>query len=212
MPVLWMSFVMLAVVGTLGYNFSVVFPLFVEQGLGGSDATYTFVYAVFSVGALVGALAAANRAEASMRMIVAGSAAFGAAMVLLTFVPNVWWAYPVVLLVGTASIVYMTSTTAIVQVRARPVDARSGARAPDGAAGRHHADRWPDPGSDLRPLRAAHARRRRSGGEPRRSGMGVVDDAPPLGRPGATRGVVAEHGRDLVALPLDPQPSDPRPA
>src|SRR5438309_4902938 len=47
-PELWIPFVMLAVVGTLSYNFTVVFPLFVEHGLGGSDASYTLVYTVFS--------------------------------------------------------------------------------------------------------------------------------------------------------------------
>jgi MFS family permease len=52
-PELWIPFVMLAVVGTLSYNFTVVFPLFVEHGLGGNDASYTLVYTVFSVGARV---------------------------------------------------------------------------------------------------------------------------------------------------------------
>ncbi len=113
------SFVMLAVVGTLGYNFNVVFPLLVVQGLHGSDATYTVVYAVFSLGALVGALVAANRAVPSVALIVGGCAAFGTTMVALTFVPNVAVAIPVVFLVGASSITYMTSTTALVQVRAK---------------------------------------------------------------------------------------------
>src|SRR5947199_262820 len=54
-PELRLPFVMLAVVGTLSYNFTVVFPLFVEHTLHGSDASYTLVYAVFSAGALAGA-------------------------------------------------------------------------------------------------------------------------------------------------------------
>ncbi len=118
-PELRISFIMLAVVGTLAYNFSVVFPLFVEQGLGGTDASYTFVYAVFSVGALVGALATAHRASVGVPMIVAGCGAFGVAMAVLALVPSMPFVYPAVLVVGVTSIIYMTSTTALVQVRAK---------------------------------------------------------------------------------------------
>ena len=119
-PELWVSFVILAVVGTFGYNFSVVFPLFVEQSLHGSDVTFTLIYATFSVGALVGALVAANRGHVTVDLIVGGCAAFGGAMVLLALVPSAAFAFPVVLLVGATSITYMTATTAIVQVRADP--------------------------------------------------------------------------------------------
>src|SRR5579872_304911 len=60
-PELWVSFAMLLVVGTVSYNFTVTIPLFVEQGLHGSDAAYTVVYAAFSAGALVGAVLVARR-------------------------------------------------------------------------------------------------------------------------------------------------------
>ncbi len=120
MPTLWITFVMLAAVGTLSYKFNVTIPLLVEQGLGGSDATYTFIYAVFSVGALVGALGAAHRSDVDLNLVVGGCAVFGLSMVVLSVVPSIGWMYPVILAVGMAAIVYMAATTAIVQVRARP--------------------------------------------------------------------------------------------
>ncbi len=120
MPTLWISFVMLAAVGTFSYEFNVVVPLFVEQGLGGSDTAYTVAYALFSVGALIGALAAAHRSDVDLRLIIAGCAALGVTMVGLALVPSLTWVYPVIVVVGVASIIYMTTTTAIVQVRARP--------------------------------------------------------------------------------------------
>lgn len=231
MPVLWMSFVMLAVVGTLGYNFSVVFPLFVEQGLGGSDATYTLIYSVFSIGALIGALAAANRAEASMRMIVAGCGAFGVVMVVLTFVPNVAWAFPVVLLLGTTSIVYMTTTTAIVQVRATPsmhgrvlalqtvlLIGTTPIGGPIlGAISDRYGPRTPVAVGAVASLGAAAwgwwmMRRHREDlavsdavGPLDVSGSGVVGG----GRLGVMGGLPSEADEPF---PIDPQPSDPRPA
>jgi MFS family permease len=119
-PELWLPFVMLGVVGTLSYNFTVVFPLFVEHTLHGSDTSYTFVYAVFSAGALAGAFVVADRKTVTVRHIVLGAAAFGATMLLLAAAPNVAVTVPIVALLGVTSIAFMTSITAIVQVRADP--------------------------------------------------------------------------------------------
>jgi MFS family permease len=120
MPELWIPFVMLGVVGLLSYNFSVVFPLFVIHGLGGSDATYTLVYTAFSAGALVGAFVVADRVTVGVDNIVRGAAAFGITSLALAFAPNVAATFPIVVLVGFSSIVFMTATTAIVQLRADP--------------------------------------------------------------------------------------------
>ena len=119
-PELWLPFVMLGVVGILSYNFTVVFPLFVEHTLHGNDASYTLVYSVFSAGALVGALVVADRRKVSVDSIVLGAAAFGATMLLLAAAPSVAVTLPIVALVGFSSIAFMTATTAIVQVRADP--------------------------------------------------------------------------------------------
>jgi MFS family permease len=120
LPELWIPFVMLAVVGTLSYNFTVVFPLFIEHGLGGSDASYTLVYTVFSAGALAGALIVADRRKVGVDNIVKGAAAFGMTSLLLAAAPSVAATFPIVVFVGFSSIAFMTATTAIVQVRADP--------------------------------------------------------------------------------------------
>jgi MFS family permease len=119
-PELWIPFVMLGVVGTLSYNFTVVFPLFVEHGLGGNDASYTLVYTVFSFGALIGAFIVADRRKVGVNNIVRGAAAFGATSLLLAAAPSVVATFPIVFVVGFSSIAFMTATTAIVQVRADP--------------------------------------------------------------------------------------------
>jgi MFS family permease len=119
-PRLRISFVMLAIVGTLGYNLGVVLPLLVERGLGGGDAAFTFVYAMFSAGALVSALVVAGRHLVRIRHVIIGALGFGVAMLLLSIVPSVGFAVPAAFLVGLTSILYMTATTAIVQVEADP--------------------------------------------------------------------------------------------
>src|SRR5919206_4056791 len=120
MPDLWLPFVMLAVVGTLSYNFTVVFPLFVERTLHGNDASYTLVYAVFSVGALLGALVVADRRTVRVHDVVVGAAAFGVTMLVMAAAPTVAVTLPVVAVLGFASIAFMTAITSIVQIRADP--------------------------------------------------------------------------------------------
>ena len=118
-PPLWISFMMLAIVGTLSYNFSVTLPIFVTRVLHGSERSYTLLYSVFSVGAVVCTLFIAHRGLTRMRHIILGATLLGVAMLLLAPVSSELVAVPVIFVVGMASILYMTATTAIAQVEAK---------------------------------------------------------------------------------------------
>src|SRR4051812_22261554 len=120
MPDLRIPLIMVAVVGTLTFNFSVVLPLFVERTLHGNDTSYTLVYSVLSVGSFIGALLTAHRKSVEVRHVVTASFAFGCAMFVFAAMPNLLSAFPVALFVGLSSIAFMTASTAIVQVRADP--------------------------------------------------------------------------------------------
>ncbi|HET6815766.1 MAG TPA: MFS transporter [Mycobacteriales bacterium] len=117
-PELRVTFLMLLIVGILSYNFTVVLPLFVERGLHGSDAQFSLLYAVFSGGAVVGTLAIARRSVIRLRTTVISAAALGASMTLTTFAPNIAVAYLAAAVVGGTSVAYMTTTTALAQLRA----------------------------------------------------------------------------------------------
>ncbi len=118
-PILWISFAMLAVIGTLSYNFSVTLPLFVTDGLHGSESIFTLLYAIFSCGAVVCSLIVANRALVGIRHIIYGAVALGVTMLLLAATSGIGIAVPAVFLVGMASILYMTSTTALAQIESK---------------------------------------------------------------------------------------------
>ncbi len=120
-PNLWISFVMLSIVGLLSYNyFSVTLPLFAIRSLHGGDGTFTLLYSVFSAGAVVSALVIANKKLVQIRHIILGAAAFGVTMLGLAAAPNTVVAVPAAFVVGVAAILYMTATTAIIQVEADP--------------------------------------------------------------------------------------------
>jgi MFS family permease len=119
-PELWVPLTMMAVVGTLSYNFQTVFPLFATRDLHGTDTTFTFLFSIVSVGALIGALSVARRRTTSVRAVAIASLGYGLAMTLMAFAPNRWFAYAFGLYLGITSIAFLTSSTAIVQMESAP--------------------------------------------------------------------------------------------
>jgi MFS family permease len=119
-PTLWISFLMLLVIGILSYNFGVTLPLFVTDGLHKANTTYTILYSVMSVGSVITALLVAHRGLVKLRHVIGGAIALGVAMLVLALAQSVAVAAVIAFFVGGASILYTTSTTALVQIEARP--------------------------------------------------------------------------------------------
>jgi MFS family permease len=119
-PDLWVPLVMTALIGTFAFNFAVVMPLFVKKTLHHSDTAFTWLFSVVSVGSLAGALLSARRKKSSLRDVTVGAAMFGSALLAMVFSPNLATSYPIVIFMGFASIVFMTASTSIVQMKAIP--------------------------------------------------------------------------------------------
>jgi len=117
-PELFVPMVMMAVIGTLSYNFQTVFPLFVTRDLGGSDASFTVLFSVVSVGSLIGALVTARREDIDVRRVAHAALAYGAVMAVMAVVPGMAVAVPVGIALGLASITFLVASTAIVQIKA----------------------------------------------------------------------------------------------
>lgn len=117
---LWVPLVMMAFVGTFAFNFQVVLPLFITRDIGGDDTTFTILLSVISLGSLAGALASARRKVIDIRVVSLSALAFGVPLVALAFAPNLLSLFPIGILVGLGSIAFLTSSTAIVQLRADP--------------------------------------------------------------------------------------------
>jgi MFS family permease len=119
-PDLFVPLVMMAAIGTFAFNFQVVVPLLVTGPLGGSESTFTLLFSILSLGSMLGALWTARRTEVSSEQIIVAAAGFGVTMLLLAVAPGLWFAFPAAVLLGIASIAFMTTSTAIVQMRAAP--------------------------------------------------------------------------------------------
>lgn len=111
---------MMAVVGTLAFNFQTVLPLFATRDLGGSDVTFSLLMSVVSLGSLAGALVAARRTNLHVHLVSVAAIAFGVTMLGLALSPGQPVAFAISVAMGFASITFMTTSTAIVQLRADP--------------------------------------------------------------------------------------------
>jgi MFS family permease len=113
--------IMMTVIGTLAFNFQTVLPLFAVRDLHGSTLTFSFLMSVVSVGSLVGALRSAARKHVSVRNVSVSALGFGAAMLALALSRGQPLAFAFGVVMGFTSIAFMTTSTAIVQLRADPM-------------------------------------------------------------------------------------------
>lgn len=119
-PDLFVPLVMMAIIGTLAFNLGTVLPLYTKKTFHGSDTTFTLLYSVVSIGSFVGALVSARRRTITVKSVANGAALFGLSMVGLVVAPTLHFAFPLGVFLGFASVVFMTASTAIVQVKADP--------------------------------------------------------------------------------------------
>jgi len=76
------TIVLVAVVGTLVYNFPTFLTLMASEGFHGGAGLAGFLMAILGVGTVIGGLAAAAWARASARMVIGAAAALGLSLVL----------------------------------------------------------------------------------------------------------------------------------
>jgi MFS family permease len=98
----------------------VVLPLFVVRDLGGDEVLFTLLFSVLSLGSFVGALLVARRTDVQVRSVAVAALAFGVSMMAMAGAPNRAAAFVAAVLMGLASIAFLTSSTTIVQLRTDP--------------------------------------------------------------------------------------------
>jgi MFS family permease len=76
------TIVLVAVVGTLVYNFPTFLTLMASEGFHGGAGLAGFLMAILGVGTVIGGLAAATWARASARMVIGAAAALGLSLVV----------------------------------------------------------------------------------------------------------------------------------
>lgn len=111
---------LMAVVGTLSFNFVVLLPLLAERDLGGSDVSYTILTSFFGVGSLVGSLRMARRDVIDLRFLGESALLLGVASAALAFAPGIPAAAAILVVAGYAGIGILSGGNAVLQVATNP--------------------------------------------------------------------------------------------
>ena len=109
---------MMAVVGTLAYNFSVVLPLLAETTFGGGARAYGGMFSVMGAGAVLGGLVFAARARPTRLLLASAAVAFGLAIGLAAAAPNLALATLAMLPIGAASTAFIATSNSLLQLNA----------------------------------------------------------------------------------------------
>jgi MFS family permease len=116
LPVIRTILVMMAVIGTFTYEFSVSLPLFAEVTFRQGPATYAAMTAAMGLGAVVGGLYTASRGIGSPQRLTIAALLFGATVLLTAAAPTLPLALLALVAVGFCSIGFTSLGNATLQL------------------------------------------------------------------------------------------------
>jgi MFS family permease len=119
-PELLVPLALMALVGTLGFNFQVVLPLLAKFSFDAGAMTYAALVSAMAVGSIVGALVNGHRGRTGPRLIAGGALAFGVAALWAAAMPSLAFEVPALMLLGGASVTFVATINSTLQLAVAP--------------------------------------------------------------------------------------------
>jgi MFS family permease len=119
-PELLIPLVMIAVVGTLAWEFQVTLPLMASKVFHGGAAAYGVMASVMGVGAVVGGLISAGRPRPRARALCLAAIGWGIAILAAAVAPNMPLELAALIFVGYGSITFNSFAKTSLQLAAKP--------------------------------------------------------------------------------------------
>jgi MFS family permease len=119
-PELLVPLALMALVGTLGFNFQVVLPLLAKFSFDSGASAYATLVAAMAVGSIVGALVNGHRGQTGPRLIAGGALAFGVAALLAAAMPTLAFEVPMLMLLGAAAVTFAATINSTLQLAVSP--------------------------------------------------------------------------------------------
>jgi MFS family permease len=111
---------MMALVGTLTFEFEVSLPLLAEKTFHGTGTTYSWLIGALGAGAIAGGLYAARSAGTGVTRLVRAALGYAIAVGLVAAAPTLATAIAACVLVGVASVIFLTTGNATIQLASDP--------------------------------------------------------------------------------------------
>ncbi len=119
-PELLVPLLMMALVGTLTYEFQVTLPAFATETFGSSASGLGLMVAAMGLGAVIGGLVSAGRHASGIRTIVVAASVFGIATAVTALAPTIVVAAGCLVATGAASIWFLSTGNTTLQLIAAP--------------------------------------------------------------------------------------------
>jgi MFS family permease len=119
-PVLFNVLLMMAIIGTLTYEFSVSLPLLAEFTLNAGEGGYAALTAAMGIGAVAGGLFTAGRRHRTSRTLAVSAFLFGSSVLLVAAAPSLSLAVLAMVVVGFFSINFTSLGNVTLQLEASP--------------------------------------------------------------------------------------------
>jgi MFS family permease len=119
-PDLKLPLVSMAVIGVFAFNFTVTLPLLAKFTFGGGGALYSLFMVAMGAGAVLGGLTTAFHSQPSTRLLACIGLVFGATILAVAVAPSRAWAVALLVPMGAASISFVATNNATLQLRAEP--------------------------------------------------------------------------------------------
>ncbi|HET7418723.1 MAG TPA: MFS transporter [Solirubrobacterales bacterium] len=119
-PELMVPLALMALVGTLGFNFQVVLPLLAKFSFESGAMTYAALVSAMAVGSIVGALVNGHRGRTGPRLIAGGALAFGVSALGAAAMPTLAFEIPALMLLGAASVTFAATINSTLQLAVSP--------------------------------------------------------------------------------------------
>jgi MFS family permease len=115
-PELAVPLALMALVGTLGFNFQVVLPLLAKFSFGGGAGTYAALVSAMGVGSIAGALVNGSRGRTGPKLIAAAALAFGVGALLAAAMPALAFEVVALVALGAASVTFAAAINSTLQL------------------------------------------------------------------------------------------------
>ena len=119
-PELWIPLGLMAIVGTLGFNFQAILPLLARFTFDGGPGAYAALVSAMGVGAVIGALVNGARGKVSPLLLAGAAIGFGALSLLAAGAPTLALELVVLAPLGAASVTLAASINSALQLASEP--------------------------------------------------------------------------------------------
>jgi MFS family permease len=119
-PALSIPLAMMALVGTLTFNFQILLPLLADMTWHGTATTYALLTTAMGVGSVSGALLAGARGRVDSRLLVWAATAFGVLMLLAAAAPTLPLQVATLIPLGAVSVTFAAGVNSALQIAVDP--------------------------------------------------------------------------------------------